>query len=214
MKKVRGRLTLSGSAFPISDKWTRHFWHNHPRLASSSSSLPLASTAPHSTCHDLQPPATPKPTSRRDSRSHTPDASPRARLLMPPPSPVDPTQRVRLITSLNNDICVHKCDPSIDNISKQWPMCAQMSPVATHGHIPSVQLKKDFFSNSVCAPLLCRQGLQSRSYICGSVAGTIYMKRTEWLIWSARSYSSRAHADMDMYSWGRLVRFTCEPGSH
>jgi hypothetical protein len=53
MKKARGRLTFSGFAFPISDKWTRHFWHNNPRLASSSPSPPLDSTTPRSACHDL-----------------------------------------------------------------------------------------------------------------------------------------------------------------
>jgi hypothetical protein len=73
MKKVRGRLTLSGSTSPISptdgpdilaEPSTPDLLHLFPAPRSNRAALHMS--RPH-------PPAAFEPSSRRDSRSHTPD---------------------------------------------------------------------------------------------------------------------------------------------
>jgi hypothetical protein len=71
---------------------------------------PLALTAPCSTCRGLHPPNALQSASRCNSRSRRP--APRACLPMSPPSHVNPTHEVWLITSLNNDLYIHKCHPA------------------------------------------------------------------------------------------------------
>jgi hypothetical protein len=47
------------------------------------------------------------------------------------------TLQALIVVAPMNDLCIHKCHSLVDNITKQLSMCTQVSPVATHDHIPS-----------------------------------------------------------------------------